>query len=277
MAPRPHDPVCGFCAAFRNYREEGHIRNGLSVDMLTPRTSINQPATLRFFVNQKPSNWPENNLDIEHEKYMHVIGVGEDLRNFFHIHPVKVGPGMWVVTNTFTRSGNYRIWTDVSWQGVSYSFGHPLLHVSGGKKPALETPDFHHSAIVSGYKVTLEYPEPLIAGTTNHLQFTLQDAAGKNVELQNFLGAPMHLVMVKADLSVYLHGHPDIPAKGDGVVQFSPILASEGVYKLFAQFRPSNAVPAPDTALLAQFYVKVERRSLVKLATLPGIEPGLPP
>lgn len=251
-------PVCGLCAASHTYKEEGHVRTGLAVDMLVGPGQVNQPVTLRFFVNQKPSNWPEDKLEIEHEKYLHIIGVRKDLRDFFHIHPVKTGPGMWAVDYTFTNGGIYKIWTDVRWQGVSYTFGHPELNISGSPGAYGEDPDFRDSVTTSGYRVTLKHSEPLIAGLTNQFQFTIKDPSGKEAEIENFLGAPMHLVMVKEDLTAYVHAHPDSAGADGSVIHLSPMFAAGGIYKVFAQFRPVKAKLPPDESIRAEFYVKVE-------------------
>jgi hypothetical protein len=255
-------PVCGLCAASHTYLEEGHVRSGLAVDMLVGPGEVNQPVTLRFFVNQKPSNWPEDKLEIEHEKYLHVIGVRQDLQDFFHIHPVKTGPGMWEVNYTFTNGGIYKIWTDVRWKDVSYTFSHPTLNITGEPGPYGEAHDFRDNVMTSGYRVTLKHSEPLISGQTNQLQFFIRDASGKNVEIENFLGAPMHLVMVKEDLSAYVHAHPDSASAGNSIIHLSPFFTADGVYKLFAQFRPVKAKLPPDESIRAEFYVKVERGQL---------------
>ncbi len=260
LTPRspPHDPVCGLCAT-ASYREEGHVRDGLAVDMLAGPGEVNQPVTLRFFVNQKPTNWPEDKLELEHEKFMHVIGVGDNLQNFFHIHPVKTGPGMWTVNFTFTNAGNYKIWTDVRWKGITYTFGHPLLKISGAPVKPAETRDFRDQVTTSGYRVTLVSPEPLATGRTNQLQFSIQDASGNAVELENYLGVPMHLVMVKEDLTACLHAHPDLVTAATPALHFSPVFASQGIYKLFAQFRPAKAKLPADESVVAEFYVNVAR------------------
>jgi hypothetical protein len=260
-APLISEPICGLCAASHTYLDETGVRSGLVVDMLVGPGEVNQPVTFRFFVCQRPSNWPEDRLEIEHEKYIHVIGVRNDLRDFFHIHPVKTGPGMWAVDYTFTNAGIYKIWTDVRWKGVSYTFSHPALRINGEPGPGGEARnfDFRDSVTASGYRVTLKHSKPLVSGQTNQLEFIIRDASGNRVAVENFLGAPMHLVMVKEDLSAYVHAHPDLASIDNSYIHFSSLFVADGVYKLFAQFRPVKAKLPPDDAILAEFYVKVER------------------
>ncbi len=164
---------------------------------------------------------------------------------------------MWEVTHTFAEAGNYKIWTDVKWRGVSYSFGHPLLSVIGnaagnGKisKPAA-------GAAKSRYQVTFKHSEPLATDRTNQLQFSIHDPSGNPVETENFLGAPMHLVIVKDDLSVYLHAHPESRGAPSSPIQFTQSFNQEGNYKLFAQFRPKNAKLPEGETILEEFPVTV--------------------
>jgi hypothetical protein len=255
----PKDPVCGFIKN-GHYLEAASVTNGLVVDMaVTGPARVNEPVTLRFFVRQKPGDIAVNDLQIEHEKYLHVIGVRDDLREFFHVHPVKVAPGIWEVTNTFPHGGNYKIWAQVAFLNGSYSFGQIPLSVAGDPGdpgPNTDRPDYERRA---GYQITFKHTEPLVSGGTSSLQFLIRDAAGKEIETENFLGAAMHMVMVKDDLSVCLHAHPIDVGFADPVISFSQIFAKPGNYKLFAQFRPKGSNLPPDEAILAEFRVQVEQ------------------
>ena len=252
----PKEPVCGFVKNSR-YLEEDAVTQGLAIDLaVIGPARVNEPVTLRLFVHQKPGDIAVNNLQVEHEKYIHLIGVRDDLNEFFHIHPVKIGPGVWEVTHTFTNGGNYKIWTDARYQDGSYVFGHPLLTLAGSLgAPAAVKSDRPDYAARDGYQVTFKHTEPLIAGRVSSLQFLIRDAGGREIETENFLGAPMHLVMVKDDLTVYLHAHPGHDDPPQPVISFSQILPKEGGYKLFAQFRPKGTTLGPDEAILVEFRV----------------------
>ena len=71
----------------------------------------------------------------------------------------------------------------------------------------------------------------------------------------------MHLVIVKDDLSVYLHAHPDHQDMDapQPVISFTQLFAKEGRYKLFAQFRPKGTTLPADDAILAEFYLTVAK------------------
>jgi hypothetical protein len=258
--PIPSDPVCGFLSGPHFYYENDQIIRGLTVDLACGDATAGQPIILRFLVTEKPRNTPVDQLQVEHEKLMHIIGVRDDLQEFFHIHPIKTGPGTWEVPHRFEKGGRYKIWSDQKYRGVSYSIGHPILSVSGNigaSRRDLNGEETNSNVMVSGYRVALQSKlRPALPGT-NQFEFLITDRAGRMVRLENYLGAAMHLVIVRSDLAVYVHAHPEASRSADGSVIFRPQLDKPGRYKLFAQFRPSDAGLAGEDALLAEFWFTV--------------------
>jgi hypothetical protein len=256
--PRATEAICGFTSNYR-YWDADNIKQGLSVDMFVGDAQAGHPVNLRFYVNRKPGDFPLDDLQVEHERLIHVIGVRDDLGEFFHIHPVKTGPGTWRVSHTFTNGGNYKIWCDVKYQSVSYGVAQPSLTVSG-KIDAPRTPlEVKERAAASGYDITLIHSEPLAIGKTNLLQFMIRDARGDPLQTENFLGAPMHLVLIRDDLSVYLHAHPEHREfiNSTDPIRFFELFPRPGTYKLFAQFRPKGSTLPQGEAILAEFCVTV--------------------
>jgi hypothetical protein len=227
------------------------------VDLIVGEAQINRPVTLRFFVHQKPRNFPVDRLQIEHGKFIHVIGVREDLEEFFHVHPERASPGMWEITQTFTQPGKYKIWSDLKYRGIAYSISHPLLTVAGSLAPTREAVKLEDTQTVSGFEVSFKHPQVVAVEGTNQLQFFIRDASGKPIETENFLGSPMHLVIVKDDLSVYLHAHPENIVGGTGPIIFNQSFTKPGAYRLFAQFRPWNTTLPAGEAILVKFQVSV--------------------
>lgn len=247
--------MCGYISGPHFFRAANEVKRGLAVDLLVGETHLDQPLVLRFFINQKPANTPQDNLLLEHEKFLHVIGVRDDLHEFFHLHPLKVGPGLWEVTHTFTQGGNYKVWTDIKRAGVAYTFAQPTIVISG-RRDSVSTPRFDNStAQVGAWKLHFLHPDKIVSGETNQYSFQVTGKLGKPAPLDNYLGAKMHLIWIREDLKIYLHAHPD--AAGPGQTKFSQSLPEPGRYKLFAQFRPEQAQLNKDEALLAEFYLTV--------------------
>jgi hypothetical protein len=251
------DPVCGSAAGLRYYSEATQVKSGPCVDLFTVEAQAGEPVALRFFVSEKRSGRPLKKLQVQHEKFMHVIGVREDLNEFFHIHPRNEGPGLWVASHTFAKGGKYKIWSDIAVSGAVFSLAEPPLVVSGEQGTPSKLVGFTERVTVSGFKVSLAHTEPLIAPGTNEFVFTIRDRTGEVIRTEDFLGAPMHMVVVKEDLSDYRHAHPEPRAPEASDIRFRQILDQPGKYKIFAQFRPLGSHLPPEEALLAEFYLNV--------------------
>jgi hypothetical protein len=251
------DPVCGYIAGPHFSGDATRVQQGLAVSLTTREVRAGQPVTLRFFVCERPRNFPVERLQIEHEKFMHVIGVREDFKEFFHLHPNRIGPGVWEATHTFPQGGVYHLWTDVKYRGTTYSFAQAPLQVTGRLGP--EMTKASRNSTVGNYYVDLGCAQAPVAGATNELRLVVRDSNGAPTELEKFLGVPVHLVVLSADRSVYLHGHPEVVRLADDAVRFKSTFPQAGTYKLFAQFRPKHADLPPGEALLAEFTTEVMR------------------
>ena len=251
------DPVCGSSAGLRYYSAAIQVKSGPCVDLLTLQAQAGEPVALRFFVSEKRTGRPLEKLQVQHEKFIHVIGVREDLNEFFHIHPRNEGPGLWVASHTFAKGGKYKIWSDIAVSGAVFSLAEPPLVVSGEQGASSKPVAFTESVTVSGFEVSLAHTEPLIAPGTNEFVFTIRDRSGAVIQTEDFLGAPMHMIVLKEDLSDYRHAHPEPRPPGASDIRFRQILDQPGKYKIFAQFRPfASHLPAEEAAL-AEFYLNV--------------------
>ena len=148
------EAICGYAGRYYSVESKG-VKQGLSVEMLAGEISAGQVVPLRFRVNQKPRDMPVDDLQVEHEKLMHVIGVREDLGEFFHIHPRRAGPGMWEIIHTFTNGGRYQVWVDVKQLGAVYSFAEPRITVSGRINSVEHEPVPKLQDSRAGYQITL--------------------------------------------------------------------------------------------------------------------------
>lgn len=256
----PGEAVCGYAGSYLSLAA-GQVKQGLSVEMLAGDAVAPQPVPLRFRVSQKPQGLPVDNLQVEHEKLMHVIAVREDLGAFVHLHPQRAAPGLWEIIHTFTNAGRYQIWSDIKHRGTVYSFAQPRLVVAGERQAVPRGPVPKLEDETDGYQVALKPAQlPLVAGRTNSFEVVVRDRLGNQVGTEFLLGALMHLIIVKDDLSTYAHAHAAEHLKSREPVSFQHIFPSSGDYKIFAQFRPHKTKLPPDEALLAEFWVRVERQ-----------------
>jgi hypothetical protein len=254
----PGEVICGYAGSYFAI-EASQVKQGLSVQLLAGDAVASQPVPLRFRVSQMPQGMPVDDLQVEHEKLMHVIGVREDLGAFIHIHPQRAASGLWEIVHVFTNSGRYQIWSDVKHRGTVYSFAQPRFTVTGETKatPRGAIPQLQDRK--GGYEISLGPAVPaLFAGKTNSLEVIIRDEAGNQVGTEFFLGALMHFVIVKDDLSVYRHAHAKEHWKSGRTVSFEQVFPRAGYYKIFVQFRPEKTKLPPDEAILAEFWVNVD-------------------
>ncbi|TYP70777.1 hypothetical protein [Paenibacillus methanolicus] len=178
-------------------------------------------------------------FDINHEKEMHLIVVSKDLSFFNHIHPVYKGKGQFEVKTAFPEAGEYKLIADYIPSGGGDTTKSDWLTVDGTPAaPAKIEPDQQLTRTVDGVEVALEAPH-LMADMEVELNFAMKDAATKQpiTDLQPYLGAVGHVVILSADAEHYLHVHPvDEKAKGPDAT-FMTTFPHSGVHKIWGQFQ----------------------------------------
>ena len=281
-----------------NYQEESAVSVGLVVNVTADPTSpeVGAPAKLQFFVNEKPEGTPVINLEVGQTKLMHVIGVRDDMNEFFHIHPQLTGvPGVLSVDHNFMKPGHYKLWSEIKRNGENHIFGHSAFTVSGVGATSEKEVSFGRNVIVDRYQVALEVEEPVEASHEHPLSFDVHSLTGAEIELEPYLGVLMHVSIIKEDLTEFIHTHPVDEMGGDhsstptvirvarahveeppGVqsgmsaddehVNIAATFPTPGLYKVFAQFRPEDIELSKDDALTASFWVKVVEEGSVQHA-----------
>lgn len=234
-----------------------------------------RPATLIITVKDAMGNVVRD-LQVVHEKKMHLILVSADLSEFAHVHPQQVEEGSFQIAHTFQYGGEYRLFAD-----FTPLRGEPLvekfsLRVDGGARPTTALVEGARSVEQDGLRFTMAIDKPLRVGEAAMLNFAVNDArTGKPVtDLQPYLGALAHFVIISQDGADFLHAHPmekstktashehgDHEAKahqhGANLASGSKVSAHTsfpraGLYKLWAQFQRNGRV------MTVPFVVRVE-------------------
>lgn len=182
---------------------------------------------------------PIEKYDINHEKMMHLIVVRDDMTEFMHIHPKYEGKGKFEVAAVFAKSGSYKLFADFIPTGSPQMTVTSRVKVSGteqGTQPLVK--DASLSKVVDGIAASLKI-STYKAGQPADLTFTFSDDKTKEpiTDLQPYLGAIGHVVILSEDLKRYLHVHPQ-DGNGSGPnAEFTTTFPEPGLYKIWGQFQ----------------------------------------
>ena len=212
-----------------------------------------EPAQLRLLVQRPGTNETVRAFEEVHERPFHLFVVSWDLEHYAHVHPVLQDSGAMEVTTTLPRAGAYQVYADFLPAG-----GFPQLVQTSvftdGVSPAAaalaRTRAQHITQEVRegtdhGLRVRIE-PATLVAGRVEVVAATFEDAAtGTPVtDLEPYLGAWGHALIVSADLADAVHSHPVTPLTSPGGprIFFSQRFPRPGFYRMWIQVQRRGEV-----------------------------------
>ncbi len=227
-----------------------------------------ETLTLLFKVSHPGTGEPVQDFARVHEQRYHLFVISQDMQHFEHIHPVQGSDGTWSIDVVLPRPGYYKVLSDFVPRGGTAQFiARPLVTAgySGDLVAASArlVPDRDPTKTVGDLSATLSYaPATFVAGLYGHLNFYLTDAStGRPVtDLQTYLGAFGHTLILSEDMVDYVHSHPIdlttgfdeesgpmlfmIPMgvdpetlRGGPEVTFDGLMPRAGRYRAFTQFR----------------------------------------
>ena len=206
----------------------------------TPRSGT--PVELAFQLRD-PLGTAVVRLEIVHEKLLHLMIVAEDLSWFEHVHPLPTTEGRFHLRVTFPHGGRYVLFHDFTPPDVGMQVVAVELSVEGS--PPAIVPlviDIDRPKRVDGYEVTLAHTA-LALDAECALTFTLMRGGKPVTDLEPFLGAMGHMVVISQDRATYVHSHP-LPgnATNGPSVQFNTTFPRTGIFKAWGQFQRHGRV-----------------------------------
>jgi len=222
-----------------------------------------EPTRLVVSLRDAETGEPIEDITRSHEAWMHMVLTREDLGTFAHIHPRPTGrPGELAVDATFPTAGRYIVNAEFRRQGeMADVHTRQVLTVAGPAVAPVTLVAGPRTVEVDGVRVLLDGDASV--GEESDLHFTLTDAATSRPidDLQPYLAAAGHIVVMRADGQTFAHEHAEVTdAAGRPVfalpgTTFGPSLdvhaefPTAGVYQLWAQFRlaDGDVITAPFT------------------------------
>ncbi len=150
-------------------------------------------------------------LERVHEKEMHVMVISEDLADFSHIHPDPVTGQLFAGTYSFPHAGKYWIYVDHTPPGQTQTIAKFQVTVQGPPhpRPQLRVTG-ENQTTVSGVRATLTTKGLMQAGRDISFHFALTEASTGNllIDLDPYLGAWGHVLVVRQEGDEVVHAHP---------------------------------------------------------------------
>ncbi len=220
-------------------------------------------AHLQFEIKDSAGGFVSD-LVITHEKLLHAIIITEDFKEFAHVHPQQISPGRFSITHRFPKAGKYLIALDYQVKNIARSERF-TVNVAGAK-PGLAAADYQKRKIVfDGYDVALNMPATVQAGEAVPFKYRIEKAGQPVIDLEPYLGASMHIAVVKSDFSQFIHTHGELTSSLSAAhfhaaipTRFGPEIFSgvnfptPGTYYMFAEFKHQGKV------VLTRFAVQAE-------------------
>lgn len=175
----------------------------------------NQPFSLTLDIFEADGTTPVAEFDEVHTKLLHLILVSEDLTEFLHLHPDYEGDGKFVLNDTLLpKAANYVVFADFTPTGGEQQVIRGTLNTQSAQSVTPELAVSEAEFAVGSLKVHLEIPDTLNAGEETLIGFHVTDTeSGDPVDdLDEYLGAAGHLVILDNTANIYIHTHP---AEGD--------------------------------------------------------------
>ena len=222
-----------------------------------------------IFEVKNPTGEIVKELEIVHEKPMHLLIVSEDLDEFYHEHPMPQSDGTFKTSFAFANGGKYRLYADFKPKEANQSVQNFAVNVTGNERAAKTlTIDEKFEKTIENLRVVMKPDGELLSGNQLMLNFQVFDAQTNQpaTDLENYLGEKAHFVVVSKDLQEFVHAHPmskdnvkkdehahgNHPAHSEPDKMASPDSASiisahvtfpkAAIYKIWAQFKRGGKV-----------------------------------
>ncbi|GAB4588885.1 hypothetical protein [Nocardia sp. IFM 10818] len=180
-----------------------------------------------------------------HDRELHLIIVQRELTGFWHVHPELAADGTWAVKLNLPAAGAYRAFTDIAPQALGRTITLGADFAIPGDYAPQPAPEPTRTVTVDGYEVTLD--GDLVPGEGRLLTLAVTKDGAPVTDLQPYLAAFGHLVVLRAGDLAYVHVHPN-GEPGDGVtapgpdITFHTVVPGPGTYRLFLDFKHGDVV-----------------------------------
>jgi hypothetical protein len=238
-------PICGMALVPRPADLDAYWLD-LADGSRAPRAG--RPETLRFVIRNPHDDRTVRAFTMVHDRNLHLFVISHDLEFFAHLHPELSAGGTFAQSVTLPKPGAYRLIADVEPTGAAPQVLQKSIVTAGYRgslRPAAAPAADVSDKTVDGLRIALIAADP-VAGREQLVTFEVDDAAtGQPVEnLEPFLGAPAHLLIVSSDLQTAMHSHPvvGLSSTAGPRIAFQVLFPRAGAYRMWVQVQRHNRV-----------------------------------
>ena len=220
----------------------------------TPRLlKAGQPTTFTLSAHHPLTGERAKDFAVVHDKLLHLFVISRDLEHFAHIHPERHADGTFTIQHTLPAPGRYKLFADfLPIGGGAQITGYPIATVGVDTdltaSQAKLVPDATFEKMVGGVKVQITNDRATILGGEEVdlvFKFTNASSDAPITDLERYLGAFGHLVILSEDMTEYVHAHPreesqpdpSAPHTGGPEVIYDALLPKPGLYRAWLQFQ----------------------------------------
>lgn len=239
---------CPECAMpLQPNRRPGPVRQlhapELRMDLLPGIEPLQPGKTARLiFTPRRCSDNAIPPLESVHTQKFHLIIVSRDLSFYDHLHPQEQPDGSYALDYAFPQPGIYLLFADVTPVGLPNQVFRLPVRVEGTPPaPAPLRIPMAYAKTQGDYRIALSV-SPLSPRPREEtiLTFSFTENGKPVTDLQPWLGAPGHCVIISEDTQDYLHSHPLLlsapPTRAGPSVTFHTLFPRSGRYKVWGQF-----------------------------------------
>ncbi len=236
-------------------------RYTVSVNPLAASAKKDTPVTIAIY--DADTGNQVTNFSRTHEELMHLIVVDSSLAYYNHIHPTLAN-GVFGINLNFPSDGVYRLYMEFFPTGGTEQHFAVTMPVGNNPQaaPSVQRVDTNNTKTADALRVTAtptsgnSFSIADFQSSKQVLNFHITESDGSPVKnIEPYLGAFGHLVMIKQDTYQYVHVHPlpsnDVSFAGPDI-QFAPLAFANfkplepGIYRAFAQFKRNGKIMTVD-------------------------------
>lgn len=219
-----------------------------------PEKLVSGTATDLTFTLKNADGSPATLL-VDMERYLHVVIVSEDQREFAHIHPDDfelltqdaIDTSTFTVRHTFPKAGTYLVVADYA-HGTQLASQWFKVEVGGSDPQSATIRTYPSPGVFSGYSVTMDH-SGAYAGEVTTLKFNVTKGGKPVTDMKPYLSAVSHVSVVKNDLSAFVHTHGEVHLPG---APYPPVVVRNGkiIHSMSAMTPPASFGPSFEAHVL---------------------------